>query len=122
MSSPSPQASPLLIWWIIWFAITAGLVAISVTIEVRPTPLGSGALQYLPIAPLAAATLVRWLVLPRFTRRAKAFPIFVLGVALAEGSGLLGLFLVPESRNEYLLLALLGLAQFVPVFARRYEA
>ncbi|MFO1451838.1 MAG: hypothetical protein U1F61_26985 [Opitutaceae bacterium] len=122
MPSSSSQASPLLVWWIIWFAISAGLVAISVTIEVRPAPPGNDALKYLPLAPLMAATLVRWLVLPRFTRRARAFPLFVVGVALAEGSGLLGLFLVPESRNEYLLLSLLGLAQFVPVFATRYEA
>jgi len=55
-------------------------------------------------------------------RRIRAFPVFIIGLALAEGSGLLGIFLVPELSLTYFVLAMLGLVQFIPLFAKGYDA
>lgn len=120
MSTPDYKPPPPLIWWAIWAAIMAGLVVIYVALpspQARPLPEN---LRYLPIVPWAASAMIRWLVLPRFPG-GRAFPIFVIGIALAEGSGILGILLVPNMRAEYLTLALLGLAQYVPALVLRRE-
>ena len=115
---PSPAVPPV-IWWAIWFAMVAS-VAVLHALELpagrMPT---EPQLRYLPLMPLLASAAVRWLVLPRFRERARTFPIFIIGMALAEGSGILGLFLVPDLKATYLLLALLGLAQYLPSFILR---
>jgi hypothetical protein len=111
-------------WWIIWAVIIAGLTALYFTLGQRPssTPGDVIVLRYLPLAPLALAVAVRWLILPRFTECLRAFPIFIVGLALAEGCGILGIFLVPDLAATYYVLALFGLLQFAPFFAARYPA
>lgn len=76
-------------------------------------------LRYLPLLALAASSVVRWLVLPRLLTASKtrAFSVFIVGLALAEGSGILGLILGDTLRDAYFALALLGVAQFAPFFA-----
>ena len=49
----------------------------------------------------------------------RAFPMFVIGLALAEGCGLLGIFLGGPYRDDVFLLGVLGLVQFTPWFAHR---
>jgi len=78
-------------------------------------------LRYLPLIPLAASTAIRWLVLPRFEEGAKAFTFFIVGLALAEACGLVAFILVPGQRDTYFTLALLGLAQFAPMFAANFR-
>lgn len=103
-----------IIWWIVWGAIMAGLTVIFLTIRPPATARSlEGGFRYLPIAPFCVAMVVRWLILPRFTG-VRAFPIFIIGLAMAESTGILGIFLVPALREVYFALALVGLAQFVP--------
>jgi hypothetical protein len=71
---------------------------------------------------LFGAVIMRWFVLPRFEDQKRAFPIFVAGLALAESCGIIGIFLVPDLAPTYFLLALFGLLQFAPFFAKRYKA
>jgi hypothetical protein len=111
---PSP-----LVWWTIWLALIAGVIVLWKFLGSGANPPATGAIRYLPIGPLAVSSLVRWLVLPRFADRTRAFPVFVVGLALAESCAILGLFLVPDLRDTYVLLGLLGLAQFAPVFASK---
>ncbi len=125
MSAPSdpphPQPSPPAgTWWIIWGAIGCGLIAISVVIPRSIEDEFAGAIRYLPLLPLAASAVVRWVILPRTLEApaARAFVLFVAGLALAEGSGIMGIVLGGPLRDAYLTLALLGLAQFAPFFAR----
>jgi hypothetical protein len=122
MNPQTGKPPATLIWWIIWAAITFGLTVIYFTMQKEmPLPTANSA-RYLPLIPLFGAVLLRWFVLPRFTERMRAFPIFIVGLALAEGSGILGIFLVPDLAPTYFLLALFGLLQFAPFFAARYSA
>lgn len=124
MTPPAIKPPLLLIWWIIWAAIIAGLTALYFTLGQRPSPTHDDiiVIRYLPLAPLALAVVVRWLILPRFSERLRAFPIFIIGVALAESCGILGIFLVPDLAATYYVLALFGLIQFAPIIAARYSA
>lgn len=77
-------------------------------------------MQAIPLVPVLASAVIRWLVLPRFTEARRAFPIFVVGLALAEGSAILGMFLLPTLRTEFCVLGVMGVAQFIPVFVAKY--
>lgn len=102
-------------------AIIAGLVAVYWAIPIDASRPTDPAIRYVPVLPLALSGVVRWLVIPRIKERVRAFPMFVVGIALAEACGMLGIFLAPDLRLTYLVLSLAGLAQFVPVFASCYE-
>lgn len=122
MNSPQPnRPAPPVVWWIIWAAITIGLAVIYGAIPPTTPKVNVEAIRYLPLLPLAAAVIVRWLILPRLTDAMRAFPIFIVGLALAEGCGIFGIFLVPDLRQTYFTLALLGLVQFAPFFAAKYS-
>jgi hypothetical protein len=121
LDEKTPKTAPVLVWWIAWFAIMASLA--TTYFEFCPDRGGetTGGLRFVPIFPLALSIVVRWVVLPRFTRRIRAFPVFIIGIALAEGSGIAGILLVPELALIYCVLAVLGLVQFIPLFAKHYE-
>lgn len=113
----------LKIWWIIWAAGLLGLVAIYFALGHRPLPPGAAETKTLTgligLVPLFISIVIRWLVLPRYGELRRAFPMFVIGLALAEGCGLLGIFLGGPYRDDVFLLGVLGLLQFAPWFARR---
>lgn len=121
MNPSDRKAPPTIVWWLVWVGIIAGLTAIYV-VQSRPPPRPPvDSLRYLPIGPLALSCVVRWLVLPRFSG-VRAFPIFVIGLAFAEACGFFGIFLVPSLKQEYFLLSLVALVQFVPLFLRLENA
>jgi hypothetical protein len=72
------------------------------------------------LAPLFVSIIIRWLVLPRFSDLKLAFPMFIVGLALAEACGLLGIFLGGVYKDDLFLLGVLGIAQYVPFFAKSY--
>lgn len=80
----------------------------------------AGVFGLLAVGPLALSSLLRWLVLPRQTELAKAFVLFVVGVAMAESCALLGIFLGGEHRDALALLGVFGTLQWLPFFARRF--
>lgn len=124
---PTPDAQRdrafLKIWWIIWAMILFGLVAIYFVLGRRPLPAAATAGQSLTglvgLVPLFVSIVIRWLVLPRFGSLQRAFPLYIVGLALAEGCGILGLFLGGAYRDDLFALGVLGVAQYVPVFARK---
>lgn len=116
-----PAPNPLLVWWILWFAILSGLVMLFFFLGGGATTPSAGPLTYFPLIPLALGAFVRWVVLPRMKTATQALPVFMIGLALSEGSGILSFVLVPEMRNTYFILALLGVIQFIPLFASRYS-
>ena len=122
MDGKTPKTVPVPAWWIAWFAIMASLATTYFALSPDQSGETTGVLRYLPIFPLALSTVVRWIVLPRLTQSIRAFPVFIIGLALAEGSGLLGIFLVPELSLTYFVLAMLGLVQFIPLYAKGYDA
>ena len=123
-SKPAVPA-PAFIWWILWAGVTAGLGMVYFTLGRSPVPDSSESadiVPYLITGMLFASCVVRWLVLPRIALRQKALPVFILGMALAEGCGLLAILLLRENRDSFLTLAFLGLAQYAPIFVSRFEA
>jgi hypothetical protein len=112
----------LLIWWIVWAAVLGGLVVIYVFLgrgPVQPSPAGDILVNLAGLVPLFVSIVIRWLVLPRFTSLPRALPLYIVGLVLAEACGFLGIFLGGAYRDELFVLGVLGVAQFVPVFAHR---
>jgi len=114
----------LLVWWVIWFWILAGLIVIYYFLGRGPLPPavpGANPLAGLiGFGPLCVSIVIRWLMLPRATGPARAFVLFIMGVALAEGCGLLGIFLGGPYREDLFVLGVLGVGQFVPLNARKF--
>lgn len=122
MTGPPRETPSLVVWWIIWSAILSGLVITYMALQ-GPSSASSGAgIRYAPLVPLLLATVIRWLLLPRMVDGIRAFPLFVVGLALAESCGILGIFLTPDLSQTYFLLGVCGITQFVPTFAGRSAA
>lgn len=115
----------LRVWWIVWAAILTGLIVIFFSFtHGKPLPAG-GRLDELPanllgVVPIFVSVIVRWLVLPRSTAPHRAFVLFIVGLALAEGCGILGIFLGGPYRDLLFILGLFGIIQYVPVYARKF--
>lgn len=122
MSGTKQQA--LQVWWIIWGALLTGIFMIHQFVPASasgPFPETTDQpVWLLATLPLAAASVIRWLVLPRATQAAAALPLFVVGMALAESTFMAGMFLFPAHKQELLILSALGIFQFVPLFAGKY--
>ena len=113
----------LMVWWTIWFGLISGLCVIYFILG-RGQPLATAPnppANLIGLVPLFLSIVIRWLVLPRYTDRQRAFVMFIVGLALAEGCGLLGIFLGGLYRDDLFLLGVLGLAQFVPFFAGKFR-
>ena len=115
----------LLVWWVLWGSILAGLVVLYlVLVRGKPLPANlpdSTALTGLAgVVPLFVSIIIRWLVLPRYTEMARALALFIVGMALAEGCGIIGMFFGGPYRDELFVLGVLGVAQYMPFFARNY--
>jgi hypothetical protein len=119
MTAPARNAQ-LLIWWILWFSILFGLVILYFFLSGSTASPSQAGLKFLPLLPLSFGAFVRWIVLPRASEASKALPLFLIGLALSEACGILGFILVPEMRQTYFVLALIGVFQFVPFFASRF--
>jgi hypothetical protein len=120
-SIPRPKAM-LLVWWIVWAAILAGLVVLYLVFgrgPEQPARAEDTFRNLAGMAPLFVSIVIRWLVLPRYQDLARALPVFIVGLALAEGCGILGLFLGGPYRDDLFVLGVLGVAQYVPLFAKR---
>lgn len=116
----------LLIWWILWASVLAGLCVIYVVLgRSVPLPPPSAADLFVNLAgfvPLFLSVVIRWLVLPRYREPARALVIFIVGLSLAEACGMMGIFLGGPFRDALFLLGVLGITQYVPLYARRlYE-
>ncbi len=114
----------LLIWWIIWGGVLGGLGVIYLFFgRAKPLPVASAAdllinLSGFPL--LFISVIIRWLVLPRYTDPRRALVIFIMGIALAESCGILGIFLGGAYRDALFLLGVFGIIQYVPVYARKF--
>jgi len=113
----------LMIWWIIWGSLLVGLCVIYFVLAYgRPLPAVSPANPLNGLAgvvPLFISIVIRWLVLPRYTDPKRAFVIFIVGLALADGCGILGIFLGGPYRDSLFVLGVLGIAQYVPFYAKK---
>lgn len=114
----------LLIWWVLWGSILAGLVLIYLFFaQGRPLPANLPAQESLTgligLVPLFISIVIRWLVLPRSREPNRAFVLFIVGVSLAEACGILGIFLGGPYRDSLFVLGVLGVTQYVPFYAKK---
>lgn len=126
MNVPDPAARrQLLVMWVIWGTVLAGLVVIYLAFGRDPAQAADprdSLKNLVGVIPLFLSIIIRWLVLPRFESLRRAFPMFIAGLALAEACGVLGIFLGGPYRDDLFVLGVLGVTQFVPLFARRLTA
>lgn len=122
---PNPAAKQmLLIWWLVWAAVLVGLLVIYFALgrgPIKPSPDKDVLKNLVGLVPLFVSIVIRWLVLPRFDSLRRALPLYVVGLALAEACGILGIFLGGAYRDDLLVLGVLGVTQFVPIFARKLQ-
>ena len=120
-----PKGPLPLVWWIMWFAILNGLIMMFFIL--RPpasqsqavtdgTPIG-----LIGVIPLALSCILRWAVFPKINSLTKMFPLFILGMAMAESCGLIGIFMGGKWTNALIGAAFMGIFQFAPTFLSRFE-
>lgn len=119
--------APAIIFWIIWGSILMGLFILQTFII---GGFHTGGAEEPVTSPLIAICLsgaiasfvVRWMVLPRQSSLATQLPTMIIGLALAESTGLLGMFLIGSSYPSLQLLtfflSVLAVVQFMPVYAK----
>ncbi|MEK0449064.1 MAG: hypothetical protein RL088_1332 [Verrucomicrobiota bacterium] len=121
MNSPERSLPPERTWWIIWFALLSGPFVI---FSVVPSPKSPDLANVMPwqiaLVPLVVIGAIRWAILPKVRNGMQGFALFIAGLALGEIPSLLGVLLFPEMKRELFFLTTLAMAQFVPMFSRRF--
>lgn len=125
--SNSPKPPTILVFWIIWFAILQGLVAIQFFVGggiPKGVDQGNPPEWVLAVAGgLALAALaIRFTWIPRIESVPKKLPAMIVGLAFSEGIGFLGMFAVgnefPATRQSLLVLAICCIVSLAPVYAK----
>ncbi|HKB56163.1 MAG TPA: hypothetical protein VKC51_01115 [Lacunisphaera sp.] len=115
----------LMVWWIIWAAtLMVQCLIYFFLASGKPLPTQVPARESLQgligLVPLFVSIVIRWLVLPRYTEPGRALVIFIIGLGLAAGCGILGIFMGGPYRDSLFVLGVLGITQYVPFYARRF--
>jgi len=112
----------LLVFWILWGSILAGLCAIYLFLgrgPIKPGPTPNLTAVLFAMAPLLVSIVIRWLVLPRMAGAGPVLGMFIAGLALSEACGLIGIFLGEAYRDSLFMVGLLGVVSYMPVFVKR---
>ncbi len=126
-SQDSIQPPALLVFWIIWFAILQGLVLIQFFVGggiPKGEDLGDPPALFVAIAGGLAlgALVVRFVVIPKIKSVPKMLPAMIIGLALAEAVGLVGMFLIgkefPTTRLSLFVLSLSCIVSLAPIYAK----
>jgi hypothetical protein len=127
MSSLERKSPKLIVLWTLWLAMV-------MSITINQAKLGGGILHGrnalaqgmgfpvpLVLAQLCAATVVRWLLVPRTKDPRKLLILMIIGLALSESGEFNGIFLVaqsmPETKMAIFYLSLVSALQFIPFYA-----
>jgi hypothetical protein len=123
-ASPSPQPTqPLVVWWAMWAAFQIGIAFIYFKLgksSGAPPPVHEPAFWQLGFFPVLISGAIRWSLLPRFRNSIQALPVFILGLALAEVSCFLGIFIFPSHKLLLFIGSVIGIFQFIPLYAGRF--
>jgi hypothetical protein len=115
-----------IVMWVIWFAMLQFAFVVHFIVG-GGFPSGENAVEpmaaWLWIAcfvPLVAATLLRWLVMPKIKEQARLLVAMVIGLALSEQPILISLFLIgadyPQIQIGVLCVSVVSLIQFAPSY------
>lgn len=92
--------------WVIWFAIAQGLFILRFFAAPKPVPAEEAvafSLSTISLIALCGAGIgmvVRWVIIPRIPSITGKFPAMIIGLALCEGCGILGMFALPSAHND----------------------
>lgn len=116
-----------LIMWVIWFTQLQAAFVFQFFLG-RGFAQGENAevsmalwLWLICLVPLVLATGIRWLIIPKTNESAQQLVAMIIGLALAEASLFLSIFLVgpdyPQYQISILMIAVVALIQFAPSYA-----
>jgi hypothetical protein len=126
-----PQQPQILVAWIIWFSILMGLLMIQFFIgggipsgeDQGPPP---SSMLMICAGALLASLIVRFLILPSRKTLGQQLPLMVVGLALAEVCGFLGIFLIPsdypQTKLWLFIAAVSGILCHAPFYAKGAKA
>ena len=126
MSIPSPN-SQRIVMWVIWFAILQGLFVIRLfaapkfTPEQEAMPLVISPIAWIALGSACISMIVRWLIIPRITEMQPRLTAMIVGLALAEGGGILGMFACYNAQESTLLFTVSAACVFLsaPIYTFR---
>lgn len=76
---------------------------------------------WMAVGQVAAAAVIRWLVIPRFLKFQQILTWAILGLALSEAVEFYGIFLIDHdnaTKMTFFGMSLLSALQFIPVYAK----
>ena len=122
---PSQTKLSASVFWIIWFAIFNGLFMLQF-FAAGGIPKGENegdapATMVVIAGALALVSMIiRFLVIPKLDSLEKLLPTMIVGLALAESVGIIGMFFIgkdfPETRLALFVAAVSAVAAFAPVY------
>jgi hypothetical protein len=127
MSTPTAQPVPQkLVWWILWFAFLQGVFIYRLFLVPKAVPGQPLPPDVIPwgvaLLPVLASGVLRWNVLPRLRERSHGLFCLIGGVALAEVTCLLAIFLARSHLDLLFAASVLGVLQWAPLYAERFFA
>lgn len=109
-SRPSAPVGLKIVMFILWYAILQGLFIIrlfaapkGMSMEGLPLTIDLSMIGWIGMAGAAASMVIRWIVAPKIKDPAATLPAMIIGVALAEGCGIFGMFVVQDVAERNLL-------------------
>lgn len=115
-----------IVMWVIWFSFLQSAFMFTWFIG-GGIPEGENAAEPMAVflwliafGGLAAATIVRWLVLPKIGRPEPQLTAMIIGLALCEMPIFVSLFMMqdyPQNQIAVLIVAVLSIIQFAPSYA-----
>lgn len=119
MDAPQNTPPPF-VWWAVWGGITSaffvsyGIFEVVQPVSAIPLPLAA-----IAFVPMAGSAVCRFLLLPRAATPQKAFVLFIVGLALAEAGGFIGVILGADRKAIYGAAAIVLMIAHVPAFVNR---
>ena len=125
-ASTSPPASQKLVWWVLWFMFLNGVFIYRLMLVPDLPPGQAPPPDSVPwgalLLPVLASAVLRWQMLPRLQEKSRGLVCLVVGVALAEATCLLAIFLARSHLNLLFGASVLGVFQWAPTYADRFFA
>lgn len=126
MQSSNASAPPVpVVFWVLWFALIMGLGMVTFVVgggipkgeDPGPAPL----IVWVPAGAAFLSLVWRFLLLPRAKSLQAKLPLMIVGLALAEGCGMISLFVIarthPATSLNLLVAAFVCMLLYAPVYA-----
>lgn len=118
-SPVNPGQPPSVAWWAIWGSITAAFFVAAGIFEVAKIRTDAPqAAALIALAPFTASAAIRFILIPRATAPPMRFTLFILGLAMAEAGGFIGLIIGSPWSTPLAAAAIVLMILHIPAFIR----